>query len=69
MSHLEAHKSAADLVEEIEPVLADEAEEFVIKVSLFILCLTRCADGHIKIWRFLIFETLAAKNNVSTSVA
>lgn len=33
MSHLEAHKSAADLVEEIEPVLADEAEEFVIKVK------------------------------------
>lgn len=41
MSHLEAHKSAAELVEEMEPVLADEAEEFVIKVRspLSISCL------------------------------
>lgn len=29
---IRAHKSAQDLADELEPVLADEAEDFVIKV-------------------------------------
>lgn len=32
VEHIRAHKSAESLVEELEPVLADEATEFVVKV-------------------------------------
>ena len=34
VEHIKAHKSAQELVDELEPVLAEEATDFVIKVSV-----------------------------------
>jgi len=50
LDHLRAHGSAQALVDELEPVLEDEAVDFVIKI-----------------WRLVIFESLAAIHRIQTT--
>ena len=65
IEHVRAKKSAAELADELSPVLEDETDEFVIKCVVGpcqpVLTARRC-------WRFVIYECLASQQGILTTV-